>query len=726
MKKRSTKRALLLSALSLLMCVSMLIGSTFAWFTDSVTSAGNKIVSGSLKVDLEMYNKETKTWKSIKEHNDPIFTYEYWEPGYVDAKLLKVENEGNLALKWKAAFVSDVQLGILADVIDVFVKPGATEAEFESLSREDLATWTNAGTVREFLGGIEASTYGTLTPKGTAGATANLGIALKMRETAGNEYQEQTIGFFDIKILATQYTYEEDSFDEFYDKLADYDGEVSNAATLQAAFNAGGTYKIVSDFAIDANTSLSIPEGVSVTLDMNGKTITGGNDMNVLRKGIIVNNGNLTLGGGGEIKVTVDNAYSIIDNNGTLELYDVTLDSTESSNGIPMYAIRSMNNLVVNEGAVVNGLRTVTINDGTATFNGGEITTVAVDKAWTVHAVYVYGDSTATFNGGTFKNLIPASYASNAGAAVICDATTGAIVINGGYYESTVSAHMTLHDYGFGGPKILANGGTYKHKPASNNIAEGCVALENTDGTWTVVKGTPVNTPATLKETVKNGGDVILTDDIAIAGAVTVAPNGYTEAYGNKIGIAQYGGILDGNGKTLTDSEGDRSYLVVTHGGTIKNLTIKTGARGIVTYIPTENVYIDNVVVDGPGYALNSTEHGAVDMFVTNSTINGWTSLAGFNSVQFTNCKLGENSAKYWQNMGYGQDYDRLFRVYSPTTYTKCEFEQGYYLDLSAGGTATLIDCTTNGVEITAENYADYITIELPAGKTLSDCVFFG
>ena len=39
-KTKSTKRALLLSALSLLMCVSMLIGSTFAWFTDSVTSSG--------------------------------------------------------------------------------------------------------------------------------------------------------------------------------------------------------------------------------------------------------------------------------------------------------------------------------------------------------------------------------------------------------------------------------------------------------------------------------------------------------------------------------------------------------------------------------------------------------------------------------------------------------------------------------------------------------------
>ena len=55
-KTKSTKRALLMSALALLMCVSMLIGSTFAWFTDSVTSAGNKIQAGTLQVDLPLRN----------------------------------------------------------------------------------------------------------------------------------------------------------------------------------------------------------------------------------------------------------------------------------------------------------------------------------------------------------------------------------------------------------------------------------------------------------------------------------------------------------------------------------------------------------------------------------------------------------------------------------------------------------------------------------------------
>jgi hypothetical protein len=200
------------------------------------------------------------------------------------------------------------------------------------------------------------------------------------------------------------------------------------------------------------------------------------------------------------------------------------------------------------------------------------------------------------------------------------------------------------------------------------------------------------------------------------------ASNGY-----GGTGITHNGKTLDGKGFTLKvkNAGGTWDSALATKGGTIKNLTIKSGARGIVTYSPSENVYIENVVIDGAGYALNSTEHGAVDMYVKNSTINGWTSLAGFTSVNFTESKLGMNSSKYWTNMGYSEVYDRLFRVYSATTFTACEFEQGYYLDMSVGGSAVLTDCVVNGVKLTAENYSDYITIELPEGKNLADCVIF-
>ena len=230
-----------------------------------------------------------------------------------------------------------------------------------------------------------------------------------------------------------------------------------------------------------------------------------------------------------------------------------------------------------------------------------------------------------------------------------------------------------------------------------------------------------------LMEALSQGNDVVLSDDLTVTGSV-ITTNGVTEAYGNKVGVAQYGGTLDGNGNTLTET-GSSAYVIVTHGGTIKNLTIVGGGRGIVIYAPTEDVIIDNVVIDGPGYAINTAEHNGQDLIVTNSTVNGWTSLAGLDSVSFTNCKLGENSTKCWQNYGYDADYDRLIRPYGTATFTGCTFEKNFYIDLSAlanGNTVTLTNCNCEGVVLTAENYANYITVELPNWATsIADCIVF-
>ena len=215
-KAKSTKRALLGSALALLVCVSMLIGSTFAWFTDSVTSKGNKIQAGTLKLDLELLDKETNTWNSIKESKAPIFDYDLWEPGYTDVKVLKVENEGTLALKWYAKFISANDLSILADVIDVYVCPSATELTYPA--DRNLDGYTKVGTVRDFVNTIESTTYGNL----KANEVAYLSIALKMQESAGNEYQNKSLSAFDIMILATQNTVESDSFNNQYDENAEY------------------------------------------------------------------------------------------------------------------------------------------------------------------------------------------------------------------------------------------------------------------------------------------------------------------------------------------------------------------------------------------------------------------------------------------------------------------------------------------------------------------------
>ena len=64
------KRALLLSVLALMLCAAMLIGTTYAWFTDTATAGVNRIQSGTLNVVLEMKDNDGK-WVSA-EGKTPI------------------------------------------------------------------------------------------------------------------------------------------------------------------------------------------------------------------------------------------------------------------------------------------------------------------------------------------------------------------------------------------------------------------------------------------------------------------------------------------------------------------------------------------------------------------------------------------------------------------------------------------------------------------------------
>ena len=196
-KTKSTKRALLMSALALLMCVSMLIGSTFAWFTDSVTSSGNIIKSGTLDVTMEWKDATAtgaqQTYKDASE--GAIFNYDKWEPGYVEAKNIKISNVGTLALQYNLRIAANGEVSKLADVIDVYY----AESEYTLATRE-MTELTKIGTLSDVLDGMPANMTGDL----EAGKNDIVTIALKMQEDAGNEYQGLEIGSdFSIILMAT-------------------------------------------------------------------------------------------------------------------------------------------------------------------------------------------------------------------------------------------------------------------------------------------------------------------------------------------------------------------------------------------------------------------------------------------------------------------------------------------------------------------------------------------
>ena len=185
---KNTKRSLLLSALALVICVTMLIGSTFAWFTDSASTAVNTIQSGKLDVVLEKFDEAKGEWVTAEGETLKWITTDavdnvLWEPGCTyKLPLLRVRNAGNLALKYEVEITG--------------LKGGAKLLE-----------------VIEFTG---LPTDATL----TAGAANEFQIEGHMAEEAGNEYQNLKIDNIAITVYATQLAYESDSYGPDYDEEA--------------------------------------------------------------------------------------------------------------------------------------------------------------------------------------------------------------------------------------------------------------------------------------------------------------------------------------------------------------------------------------------------------------------------------------------------------------------------------------------------------------------------
>jgi predicted ribosomally synthesized peptide with SipW-like signal peptide len=180
---KTMKRALLTSVIALVVCFSMLVGTTFAWFTDSVTSSGNIIQSGTLEVAMSWAegakdpSATDTTWTNAEA--GAIFNNTKWEPGYVEARHLKIENKGTLAFKYKLLITPNGAVEELADVIDVYFVEGATQ-----VNRNSFAGVAPVGTLRDLINDVDGAAHGALamtTPGDTS--TARLEEVKRLAET---------------------------------------------------------------------------------------------------------------------------------------------------------------------------------------------------------------------------------------------------------------------------------------------------------------------------------------------------------------------------------------------------------------------------------------------------------------------------------------------------------------------------------------------------------------
>ena len=284
-KTKSTKRALLLSALSLLMCVSMLIGSTYAWFTDSEISGSNVIKSGNLDLEVE-YTLDGENWKDLDGATD-LFQKGLWEPGHTEVVALRIENKGSLALKYVANMnIIEEVVGknkdggdiVLSDILTV-----TTVSQQANIVGDILLDMVFNGSQNTDTSNIKAFKSSNILASDQellAGDAHYVIITVDMAETVGNEANHDGVNVpsieFGINVLATQFTYENDSFGNQYDKDAEYpivyDHVVDTLDELKAAFAEGGNIQLTDDIEFDKLTA--IEPGVEVYLDLNGKTIT--------------------------------------------------------------------------------------------------------------------------------------------------------------------------------------------------------------------------------------------------------------------------------------------------------------------------------------------------------------------------------------------------------------------------------------------------------------------
>ena len=273
-KERSLKQRITAAIMALVMLMTSLLGTTFAWFTDSVTSSGNVIQTGKLDAQMhwsdELLDYDSDEWNDA-EGNVPVFNYNYWEPGYTEVKYVKVSNAGSLNFKWKLNIEANGAVTDLADVIDVYyVNP--VNAELESLDG-----LTSSGKLSSVLANKTAAS-GNL----VAGGNQIFAIAFHMDELAGNEYQDTSLcdGGFSLKLLATQDIGESDSFGDDYDADAQWPEGVVLGNTASAGVTADANNRLSADASMtsaDGKISASVPAGALLAPGTNSLTLNVAN-----------------------------------------------------------------------------------------------------------------------------------------------------------------------------------------------------------------------------------------------------------------------------------------------------------------------------------------------------------------------------------------------------------------------------------------------------------------
>ncbi len=665
-KIKSTKRALLASGLALLMCISMLVGSTFAWFTDSVTSAGNIIKSGTLQVDLvdaAGNSLEGKVIKFVDQDENAL-----WEPGCTyKLEEVFVKNKGTLALKYEIAINGITGDAKLLEAIEWTVTVDGVETALADLNGYLLAGETSKA------------------------------IVLKghMKEEANNDYQGLTVSGISISVFATQYTYEKDSYDEMYDNIA----FVGSDAALRKALAAGKNVILTKDVDL-GNTPVVVNN--DMLIDLNGNTLSGtstsSNTSYLIKvnsdKELTLTNGEVSFyattpdtewGGEGQ-PAFPGYANNAISCSGTLVVDGATIKNITAPGGAS-YAVDCYPgaNLIVENG-VIDGCGKVAIR----TFSNSAITPINV-----------------TINGGTItgRRAIWVQLPSNNSTI----APYVNVTVNGGTLISTDPAgdNLALYSYSYGNSfantKVAFNGGEYYgelvfgggYKGDKETVTVNAANCKFNNDVYRYIEndGTELIQAA-------NSNNAIATDAATLTDALN---NGAKEIYAE--GVVVEGTTQLNTGATIigaTFKNESGTAVTQTVSGTFKDCVFEgyEALRWCYSRVG-ETVVFENCVIKTNFRGVHFDEMNGNVVF-KNCEINGFNAFGGDGAVTFEKCTFGNDASNY-----------NGLNMYCNITLTDCTFNymsgKTNFIDMEGTGkTLTITNCkaTLDGVEA---NIADFV-----------------
>lgn len=417
--KSALLQAYFTGLLCMVLCVTMFFGTSYAWFSSEVNNTANEIYIGTLDVGLfkqSTVGQET-VLTDLSQDGSKLFDNSIrWEPGYTALETIQVVNEGDLAFKYVLSFTQGAakdaigQDAILADVakaFDVWVYDYAqnngtapTLTTYQAITEADSG-WVYGGSLDQLLAG-KAVLGGSMaaTPADAEPAANTYTIALHMKEDSDASVMGHRISL-NVKLVAYQMSSEADGLGS-----QDYDQLVATELDLREALQNGGRITLIEDIVL--TDGISIPAGKTVTLDLNGHSISQTKACTESYE-MINNKGSLTITGNGKLSFTdtgagdsnfgwgsytIRNEGTLIVENGTIEHLGTQAAGTHCIQAIFQYS----GSTTIHDGIISTpNYRSIRLWHGSMTLNGGRMD----GQVWVQTQS---GEAAAlTINGGSFS-----------------------------------------------------------------------------------------------------------------------------------------------------------------------------------------------------------------------------------------------------------------------------------------------------------------------------------